>query len=134
MIIGVGIDVVETSRIARALTRYGDRFERRVFTPRELSDCAGRVDRIQALAARLAGKEACLKALGTGWVKGLSLKHVEILRGNGGPPEIRLSGGAAARARERGVTRLHVSLSHERDYAAAVVVLERAAPQESTVP
>ena len=125
MIIGVGIDVVETSRIARALARYGDRFEARVFTRRELLACGGRVDRIQSLAARFAGKEACLKALGTGWVKGLSLKHVEILKGDSGSPEIQLSGGAAERARERGVARLHVSLSHEREYAAAVVVLER---------
>ena len=114
---------LDLDRIAQdrmRLSTFGQAAERY----RELLACAGRVDRTQALAARLAGKEAFLKALGTGWIQGLSFRQVEIVKGNGGGPGIELSGGAAARARERGVTRSHVSLSHERDYAAAVVVLE----------
>ena len=124
MILGVGLDVVETPRVARALATYGARFAERVYTPAELADCAGRADRIEALAARFAAKEALLKALGTGWISGLSLRQVEVVRGKHGPPELRLLGAAAERVAERGVRRVHVSLSHQPGLAAAVVILE----------
>lgn len=124
MIIGVGLDVVETGRVARVLARHGARFERIVYTRRELAACAGRADRVQALASRVAAKEAFLKALGTGWVRGLSLRQVEVVKRNGGRPELELSGAAAERASQRGVSHLHLSLSHEPGFAAAVVILE----------
>lgn len=124
MICGVGLDVVETARVARALANYGARFAERVYTAAELADCAGRADRVEALAARFAAKEAFLKALGTGWVTGLPLRHVEVVKGKDGPPELRLHGAAAERMAERGVRRIHVSLSHEPGFAAAVVILE----------
>lgn len=123
-IIGVGLDVVETARVAGMLERHGTRVERLVYTQRELAACAGRADRVEALAGRFAAKEAFLKALGTGWVSGLSLRQVEVVRANGGPPELALSGAAAERARERRVSRAHLSLSHEAGLAAAVVILE----------
>jgi holo-[acyl-carrier protein] synthase len=123
MILGVGIDVVETARLARALTRT-EGFEARVFTDGESADCASRGDRVQALAARFAAKEACLKALGTGWAAGLGFRQVEVVRASGGPPTLRLHGAAAERAASMGVTRIHVSLSHQPSAAAAVVVLE----------
>lgn len=124
MILGVGLDVVETARVAHALATYGTRFAERVYTPAELADCAERADRVEALAARFAAKEAFLKALGTGWVRGLSLRDVEVTRGNSGPPVLRLLGGAADRVAERGVRQLHLSLSHQPGLAAAIVILE----------
>ncbi len=124
MTVGIGIDLVDVERIARALGQHRERFEARVFTPVEIADCAGRADRTLALAARFAAKEACLKALGTGWSQGLGFRDVEVVRGSTGRPEIRLHGRAAARAQELGAERIHVSLTHERHVAAAVVVLD----------
>jgi holo-[acyl-carrier protein] synthase len=124
MILGIGIDLVETDRIARALDDHGEAFERRVFTPTETQECAGRADRVLALSARFAAKEACLKALGTGWAEGLSFQQVEVVRTVGGGPVLHLSGKAAERAREMGVRTFHLSLTHEGSMAAAMVVLE----------
>ncbi len=124
MILGVGLDVVETDRVARALATHGRRFEERVYTPAELAECEQRADRAQALASRFAAKEAFLKALGTGSAQGLSFRQVEVVRGDGGHPVLRLTGSAAAEARRRGVRQLHVSLTHEPGLAAAVVILE----------
>jgi holo-[acyl-carrier protein] synthase len=124
MVVGIGIDVVETKRLARALSARGRGFEKQVFSPGELAHCAHRRDRTQALAARFAAKEACLKALGAGILEGMSLQQVEIVSGDAGAPQVRLTGALAERARLRGVRRVHVSLTHELETAAAVVVLE----------
>jgi holo-[acyl-carrier protein] synthase len=124
MIVGFGLDVVETARMARILAEHGHRFRERVFTAGELEECRMRRDEAQALAARFAAKEACLKALGTGWRRGLSFRDVEVVRTDGGAPAIRLGGEAATRARERGVRVVHVSLTHEPGLAAAAVILE----------
>ena len=123
MILGLGIDLIETARLARALARTPG-LEARVFTDGESADCAARGDRVQALAARFAAKEACLKALGTGWAAGLGFRQVEVVALAGGRPTLRLHGAAAARAASLGVTRIHVSLTHQPGAAAAVVVLE----------
>jgi holo-[acyl-carrier protein] synthase len=124
MIVGFGLDVVETARIARMLAHHGSRFRERVFTAAELDECRERLDEAQALAARFAAKEACLKALGTGWRRGFSFRDVEVVRTDGGAPTLRLGGGAAIRAKERGVRAMHVSLTHEPGLAAAAVILE----------
>jgi holo-[acyl-carrier protein] synthase len=123
VIVGLGIDLVETGRIATALARTPG-FEGRVFTAAERAVCAGRKDRVQALAARFAAKEACLKALGTGWSEGLGFLQIEVVRDGDGPPALRLHGAAAERAARLGVRRIHVSLTHQDSAAAAVVVLE----------
>ena len=86
MVLGVGVDLVQTERMARALVANGEGFEARVFTESELAECAHRRDRIEALAARFAAKEACFKALGAGLLERASLKQVEVIRSNGGPP------------------------------------------------
>ena len=127
MVLGLGIDLVETGRLAAALDRTAG-FEARVFTEEERRVCAGRGDRVQALAARFAAKEACLKALGTGWSGGLAFRQVEVVGGAGAPPALRLHGAAAARAQALGVTRIHVSLTHQPGTSAAVVVLEGEGP------
>ncbi|HXV75195.1 MAG TPA: holo-ACP synthase [Candidatus Polarisedimenticolaceae bacterium] len=125
MIVGLGIDLVEVRRLAAALERHGGRFASRVYTARERADCATRGDRVLALAARFAAKEACLKALGTGWRDGLGFRQIEVTRGPTGAPRVRLTGAAAARAGQLGVDAIHVSLTHQATVAAAVVVLER---------
>ena len=124
MLKGLGIDLVETERLRRALNAHGERFEKRVFTERERADCRSRKDRVQALAARFAAKEACLKALGTGWAGGLGFRQIEVVRTPGGRPVLRLHGAAAAQAERAGVTSMQVSLTHQPGSAAAVVVLE----------
>jgi len=122
MVIGIGLDVVDTDRLGRALDGPGG-FAERVFTAAELAACASRADRVQALAARFAAKEACLKALGVGILEA-SLRQVEIVSGAAGAPQLRLTGTLGARAEIRGVRNAHVSLTHEPGLAAAVVILE----------
>lgn len=119
MIVGVGLDVVSIERWSRALAKI----EADVFTPAELAACAGRADRVDALAARFAAKEACLKALKAGVAEG-TLRQVEILSSPSTAPTIQLSGALDARARTAGVRHAHVSLSHQEGVAAAIVILE----------
>lgn len=128
MILGIGLDVVETARIARALAQQQERFRERVFTAEELRECAQRTDESVALAARFAAKEACLKALGTGVAGGISFLQVQVLGGDGGRPRLELLGKAAELANDLGVRRLHVTLTHEPGIAAAVVILEGDGP------
>jgi len=124
VIVGIGIDVLEVIRLAEALERQGDRFAERVFTDRERAACDSRADRVLALAARFAAKEACLKALGTGWAEGLGLRDVEVVREGNQAPRLVLHGEAVRRADALGVIRSHVSLTHQPGLAAAVVILE----------
>ena len=119
MIVGLGIDVVVVARWARNLADV----EKQVFTVQELAACADRVDRIDALAARFAAKEGCLKALSAGVAQG-GLQQVEIVAARGGAPTLRLSGPLAERARAARVGTAHVSLTHHEGIAAAVVILE----------
>lgn len=124
MILGIGLDLVDTARVRELLADHAGRFEELVFTAAERADCAGRADKAEALAARFAAKEACFKALGTGWNQGVSFLQVEVVRQEGGAPALRLSGPAAERAQARGVRRLHVTLTHTGAAAAATVILE----------
>ncbi|MCC7103821.1 MAG: holo-ACP synthase [Chloroflexi bacterium] len=120
----VGVDIVEIERIERALRRYGDRFRRRIYTPRELAESGGRG---QSLAARFAAKEAAIKALGD---SRMAFHEIEVLRPGGGRPLLRLSGHAAERATALGVEEMAVSLSHCQQYAVATVVIRHAADSE----
>lgn len=124
MIVGLGFDLVSVPRIA-ILVASDDEFVKRMFTEREQAACAERADRAEALAARLAAKEAFLKAVGTGLGQGIAFTQVEVVKNHRGAPRLQLSGAADARARELGVDRLHLTLSHEGTFAAAVVVAER---------
>lgn len=122
MIVGIGLDVIEIERVRRLLSLYGERFVARTLTPGERAGLHG--DPAAYVAARLAGKEAAFKALGTGWGQGVTWKQVEILRDVSGAPRLHLHGVAARRIQSRAPLRAHVSLTHERTQAAAVVVLE----------
>jgi holo-[acyl-carrier protein] synthase len=124
VILGVGVDIVEVHRIERAIQRHGERFERRVFTPDEISHCRGPKTGMQKFASRFAAKEAASKALGTGFGPHLALRDIEVVRDAVGPPRIVLHGRAREVAESLGATRTHVSLSHTDSHAVAVVVLE----------
>jgi holo-[acyl-carrier protein] synthase len=125
MIVGIGIDVVEVERIARALSRpqTGERFRSRVFTPGEIAYCERRRSAALSYAARFAAKEATMKALGRGFGGGIGWKEIEVER-DAGPPRIRLHGKARDLAARRGIQRLHLSLSHTDALALAWVIAE----------
>jgi len=120
-----GVDLVNIARIERALRRYGDRFLQRVFTPAEIMYCRGRAGE---LAARLAAKEAVSKALGVGMRMiardGIDWRDVEVIGDLRGKPLVRLSGRAAERSGELGLTEWAISLSHTREHAIAFVVAQ----------
>ena len=106
----------------RALSRYEDRFETRVFTLAERTDCRARGQPAKHFAVRFAAKEALLKVLGV--PPGLNWHEIEVLPTESGAPQLILSGAAAEVAQQLGITRLHVSLTHSADMAAAVVIGE----------
>ncbi len=121
MIVGIGLDLVETSRFARPSRRLLER----AFTAAERAYCAGAARPAIHLAARFAAKEAVLKALGTGWSGGIAWTDVEVTRGPSGAPGVKLRGKAAAAAKRLGIRRWRISLTHVRALAAAVAVAER---------
>jgi holo-[acyl-carrier protein] synthase len=124
MIVGTGVDIVETSRIAQALERHGERFSKRLYTSEEIAYCEKFKNRAERYAARFAAKEAAFKALGTGWREGIRWLDVEVTHQPSGKPELRLRGCAEHRAREMRVSRMAVSLSHSDRYALAQVIFE----------
>lgn len=124
MIIGAGIDIAETKRIEQTLEKHGDRFRNRVYTPDEIAYCERFRNKVERYAARFAAKEALFKALGTGWGAGIRWRDVEITHLPSGKPELALRGRAQEIARELGISRAAVSLSHANAYAVAQVVLE----------
>ena len=122
MIAGVGIDMIEISRIREALKK--DAFRTRVFTEREQSYCDNRgAGRAASYAARFAAKEAVLKALGTGFAGG-TWQDVEVVSDEAGRPQIILSGYFQRVAAGKGITVIHISLTHTREYAAAQAVAD----------
>lgn len=140
MIRGLGIDLVEIDRISHSLQRFGQRFVEKVFNPAEERSLvergllgaaeSGTGQEAQqrtlasAVAARFAAKEAAVKALGTGFACGIGMHHIEVRSLPSGQPEVLFHGPAAQRMAELGATRAHLSLTHSRDSAAAVVILE----------
>jgi len=104
------------------LKRYGERFLRRVFTEGEIAYCTRRRDPAPHLAGRFAAKEACMKALGTGHSRGVLWKDIEVVR-HGGPPQLRLHGGAARRAEQMKVSKSLLTITHSDALAMAQVLL-----------
>jgi holo-[acyl-carrier protein] synthase len=124
MVVGVGLDLVEIARVERMIESLGDRMYERLFSPGEASYIRGKPLPAQHAAVRLAAKEAAFKALsGNELARRISWRDVEVVSDSHGIPSIRLHGVAEDRARELGVTRIHVSLTHTQATAAAVVVL-----------
>ncbi|MEE8470375.1 MAG: holo-ACP synthase [Dehalococcoidia bacterium] len=114
----VGVDIIEISRIQGAIDRWGQRFLKRIYTKAELDFCRNRAPE---LAVRFAGKEAVMKALGTGR-RGVSWRDIEILPNRRNAPLVFLHGRARSRARKLGMKDVSISLSHSREYAVASVV------------
>jgi holo-[acyl-carrier protein] synthase len=125
MISGIGIDIVQVDRVAAVYSHYGHKFARRVLAPGELVVFESSPYPVRFLAMRFAAKEATAKALGTGFRQGVALRTIEVTHNAAGKPSLSLHGAAAQLAKEQGVRATHVSLTDERDYAAAVVVFER---------
>jgi holo-[acyl-carrier protein] synthase len=124
VIVGVGVDLVHVPRVRRLLERWQERFLERVFTPDEVAYARGRHDPAEHLAARFAAKEATLKALGTGLSMGVRWREMEVRRARGERPRMALSGRTAEIGAARGVGALHVSLTHDGEYAMAQVLAE----------
>ena len=126
-IVALGLDLTEIERLAEAEARRGERFLARLFTPGERAYCERRAARRHVhYAGRFAVKEAVMKALGTGWTRGVRWVDIEVRRSPGGPPELVLHGVSAEIAARRGIDRWHVTITHDAGIAAAVVVAESA--------
>lgn len=121
-ILGLGTDIVECARIEAMIQKHGAMFLERVYTQAEIDYCRPRRAAVQHYAGRWAAKEAILKAMGTGWAKGIGWTELEIVNLPGGQPEARLHGQAAALCRDRGVRQVLVSLSHCQEYATATAI------------
>ena len=125
MVVGVGTDLIEIARVQASIDRFGEQFLRRIYTDGEIAYCQRKKrNAAESFAARFAAKEAAAKALGTGISRGVSWREIEVLRERGQRPELALQGRAAARAQALGVTRISLSLTHSRDVAMAMVVME----------
>jgi holo-[acyl-carrier protein] synthase len=124
MVLGLGTDLIEISRVQASMDRFGERFLKRVFTAGEVAYCMRKKQAAESFAARFAAKEAGAKALGTGISRGVSWKEIEVSREMGQRPMLRFSGRALELAEELGVRRVQLSLTHSRDVAMAMVVVE----------
>jgi holo-[acyl-carrier protein] synthase len=118
-ILGIGTDIIECPRIGKMIEQHGELFLRRVYTEREIRYCQSRKHATEHFAGRWAAKEAILKALGTGWSRGISWTDIEIRNGMTGQPRVLVGGGAKEAARERGIGDILISISHCRTYATA---------------
>ncbi len=124
MILGIGMDIVETDRIERATSRLGERFLSRIYTPSEKRYCFGKVAPWKSLAARFAAKEAAFKAFGRGWPDCGGYASIEVRMDELGRPGLVFYGKARMIADDLGVRNVLVSLTHDGGYAAASVILE----------
>ena len=121
-ILGLGTDIVECVRIAQMIERHGELFLGRVFTTHEIEYCSTRKAAVQHYAGRWAAKEAVLKAMGTGWIRGITWRDVEIRSVPGHKPTIALAGGAREICEQQGVAEMLISISHCRHYATACAI------------
>ena len=124
MIVGLGVDMEEISRIGEAIKRHGQSFLQRIFTPGEIAYCERHRDKAERYAGRFAAKEATMKALGTGWSRGVRWRDIEVTRMPGGRPTIVLHGAAHEHAERMGARRISLSITHTGNLAFAEVILE----------
>ena len=124
MIVGTGIDIDEVDRIRQTIERFGRRFTERVFTVEEIRYCESKANRIERYAARFAAKEAAMKAIGTGWNRGVTWRDVEVRRLPGQRPTMVFHGRAGEFFAKLGATHAHLSLTHTKEFAMAQVILE----------
>ena len=118
-IVGIGTDIVECQRISDMIDKHQDIFLQKVYTEREIAYCSARKSSVQHFAGRWAAKEAILKALGTGWAKGIQWSDIEIINEEGGKPRVVLHGGASTVAQGCGIAEILISISHCQTFAVA---------------
>ncbi len=127
MIIGIGTDIIDVTRIEKVINRFGDRFKKRVFTPKEILKCESRILSINSYAKRYAAKEACSKALGTGFRNSVYWRDIEIINNKSGKPELYLHNGAKvmlSRLLPKNVSgKIDLSITDEYPYAQATVII-----------
>ena len=123
MVFGIGVDIVKVERVKEAVLRWGDKFTERLFTQQELSYCFGRHNPYISLSARFAAKEAVVKAISSGIP--FSFREAEVVNSPGGQPTMQARGRLADFLKEKGVVNIHLSLSHENEFAVAYVLLEK---------
>ena len=123
MILGSGVDLCEVLRIEAAVARFGRRFLERIFTAREIAYADRKANRFERYAARFAAKEAGMKALGTGW-HGVAWRDFEVVNLPSGRPTLNFHGRAAEVAAKLGVQRVALSITHTKEQALAMVILE----------
>ncbi len=124
MIAGVGVDIAETIRFSNLYERYGERFVRRILTDAELEQFHRRAQSTLFLATRFAVKEAAAKSLGTGFTQGVNYKSFEVSNDASGKPQLRFYCAALKLIEQRQVSNVFVSISDEKNYVVAMVILE----------
>jgi holo-[acyl-carrier protein] synthase len=124
LIIGMGVDIAEVDRIQAAIKRHGEAFLRRVFTAKEREYCERYKKKYERYAGRFAAKEAAMKALGTGWRRGVRWADLEVVREKSGRPTLALSGEAGKIAQQLGVKHIALSITHTESQALAQVIFE----------
>ena len=124
MIVGTGIDLAEVNRIGEAIERYGNRFLDRIYTAAEIAYVERKANRHERYAARFAAKEAGMKAIGTGWRRGVRWKDFEVINLASGRPTLQLHGVAAKVADTMHVRHIALSLTHTAMQGMAIVILE----------
>lgn len=124
MIVGTGVDLAEVDRIQAAIERYGRRFIERIYTPAEIAYVERKANRYERYAARFAAKEAGMKAIGTGWKRGVRWQDFEVKNLPSGRPTLQFHGVAAGFAQSLGVRNVALSITHTAVQAMAIVILE----------
>jgi holo-[acyl-carrier protein] synthase len=124
MILGTGVDLAEVARIRETIGRHGDRFLRRIYTELEIAYVERKANRFERYAGRFAAKEAGMKAIGTGWKRGVRWQDFEVSNLPSGRPTLRLHGEAARIAEKMGVKNISLSITHTSQLGMAHVILE----------
>ena len=124
MIVGLGVDIAEINRMESAIARHGQTFLHRVFTPAEIAYCERHRNRFERYAGRFAVKEAVMKALGTGWARGVRWVDIEVIRRPTGQPTLALHGATRRHAERLGVNHMSVTITHSGNTALAQVIFE----------
>lgn len=124
MIVGTGVDLAEVDRIRESIERFGEKFLKRIYTEREIAYVERKANKYERYAARFAAKEAGMKAIGTGWRKGVRWQDFEVVNLPSGRPTLKLHGVAAEFASRLGVTNIQLSLTHTAQSGLAYVILE----------
>ena len=124
MVVGLGVDIVQNDRIQGIIDKWGEKFLAKIFTKTELDFINRHEQKLQRYASNYAVKEAFVKALGTGFRNGINFHNIQVRRDKLGKPFIELMGSTKSFAEQKGINKIHTTISHEKDYSVAVVIFE----------